>query len=39
VIVVPDSGDGELTGLKGRLDIVIDNKKHFYTFDYELPGG
>jgi len=37
VIVVPDSGDGALTGIKGQLDIVIDGKKHFYAFDYELP--
>jgi hypothetical protein len=36
VTVVPDSGTEDLAGLSGRLDIVIDGKKHFYTFDYEV---
>lgn len=37
VTVVPDSGTDQLAGIRGTLDIVIDGKKHFYTFDYELP--
>lgn len=35
--VVPDSGDGELTGLGGSLAIDIREGEHFYTFDYSLP--
>lgn len=36
VLVVPDSGSGDLTGLSGKLDIRMENGKHFYTFDYAL---
>ncbi len=36
VTVVPDSGTGDLAGLAGRLDIVIADKQHSYTFDYTL---
>ena len=36
--VVPDSGTGELTGLSGRMAIVIDAEgRHSYAFDYLLP--
>lgn len=35
--VVPDSGTGELTGLRGAMTIEIDNGKHSYTMDYVLP--
>ncbi len=38
VSVVPDSGSGALAGLTGRLAIDIVEGKHFYTFDYALPG-
>ena len=38
IIVVPDSGTGELTGLSGTLGIEITGGKHYYTFDYSLPG-
>jgi len=38
VQVVADSGSGELEGLRGRLDIRIEGKAHFYDFDYSLPG-
>src|SRR5512147_1719513 len=38
IIVVPDSGTGELTGLSGTLGIEIAGGKHYYTFDYSLPG-
>ena len=37
VKVVPDSGTGELKGLRGSLSIEIREGKHFYTFDYTLP--
>ncbi len=37
IIVVPDSGTGELTGLSGRMKIVISGKKHSYEFEYQLP--
>ena len=36
VVVVPDSGTNELTGLSGSLKIKIENGKHFYDFDYEI---
>lgn len=37
IIVVPDSGTGELLGLSGTMGIRIAEGKHFYTFDYTLP--
>jgi hypothetical protein len=38
VMVVPNSGTGELTGLTGSLIIHIDAQgKHTWTFDYSLP--
>ncbi len=37
IIVVPDSGTAKLTGLKGNLNIIRKDGKHFYEFDYELP--
>ena len=36
VIVVPDSGTGDLVGLSGRMDIIIEGGKHFYSFDYSF---
>jgi hypothetical protein len=38
ITVVPDSGTAELAGLSGTLTIRIIDKKHFYDFDYSLPG-
>ena len=38
VLVVSDSGSGELEGLRGRLDIRIEGQAHCYDFDYTLPG-
>ena len=35
--MVPDSGTGELAGLRGRMAIDIVDGAHFYAFDYELP--
>jgi hypothetical protein len=37
VMVVPDSGTGELVGLAGELTIKIIEGKHFYEFEYSLP--
>lgn len=37
ISVVPDSGTGELTGISGKMQIVIDAGKHSYVFDYTLP--
>ena len=36
IAVVPDSGTGELTGLRGRLAIEITDGKHYYDFEYAL---
>lgn len=37
VIVVPDSGTGELVGLSGRMNInIAADGGHSYEFDYEL---
>ena len=36
--VVPDSGTQDLAGLSGKMAISIIDKKHFYEFDYTLPG-
>jgi len=37
ITVVPDSGTGQLTGLKGQMKIIIAEGKHSYEFDYSLP--
>lgn len=39
IIVVPDSGSGELAGLTGTMNIVIADGKHSYEFDYALSDG
>jgi hypothetical protein len=36
VTVVPDSATGELTGLTGKMNIIIAEGKHSYEFDYEI---
>ncbi|HEY0170805.1 MAG TPA: DUF3224 domain-containing protein [Pyrinomonadaceae bacterium] len=38
VTVVPDSGTGELSGLAGRMKIIIAEGRHSYEFDYTLGG-
>jgi predicted flavoprotein YhiN len=38
ITVVPDSGTEELTGLTGNLIIDIVEKKHYYTFTFEING-
>jgi hypothetical protein len=38
IIVVPDSGTGELIGLTGTMNIIIaSGGKHSYDFSYTLP--
>jgi Protein of unknown function (DUF3224) len=37
ITVVPESGTGQLTGLAGKFNIKIEDKKHFYEFEYSLP--
>jgi hypothetical protein len=36
IAVVPDSGTEELSGLRGTMEIRIEDKQHFYDFDYEF---
>ncbi|MGH9500105.1 MAG: DUF3224 domain-containing protein [Terriglobales bacterium] len=37
ITVVPDSGTGQLKGLTGKMDIIINAGKHSYDFEYALP--
>jgi len=39
IVVVPDSGTDQLSGISGKFSIEIKDGKHFYTFDYTLPPG
>jgi hypothetical protein len=39
VSVVPDSGTGELEGLTGTMQIIIEEGRHSYVFEYTLGGG
>ncbi len=37
IVVVPDSGTGDLTGIRGNMKIDIQaGGKHFYDFEYEI---
>jgi len=36
IVVVPDSGTDQLTGLTGRMVINIADGKHFYEFEYTI---
>jgi hypothetical protein len=36
IVVVPDSGTGELLGLSGTMHINIDKGKHSYEFEYSF---
>ncbi len=38
VTVVPDSGTDELTGIAGKMTIIIAGGKHSYEFEYTLAG-
>ncbi|MFI5235882.1 MAG: DUF3224 domain-containing protein [Gemmatimonadales bacterium] len=35
IIVVPDSGTGDLAGLTGRMNVIIADGKHSYEFEFE----
>lgn len=37
IVVVPDTGTGELKGIDGSLQIIIDKSGHRYDFTYTLP--
>jgi hypothetical protein len=37
IIVIPDSGTEELTGITGTMTIDIRDGKHYYGLDYTLP--
>ena len=37
ITVVPDSGTDALAGLRGTMQIQIEDGKHSYVFDYTLP--
>jgi len=37
IIVVPDSGSGQLVGITGKLNVIIEGGKHSYDFEYTLP--
>jgi hypothetical protein len=36
IVVVPDSGTGELVGLNGTMNIIIDQGRHSYEFQYNI---
>ena len=36
IVVVPDSANEELAGLRGTLAITIEDGRHSYAFEYEL---
>ena len=37
ITVVPDSGTDQLSGISGKLNIIIADGKHSYDFEYSLP--
>jgi Protein of unknown function (DUF3224) len=37
IIVVPGSGTGELAGIRGKMEIIVEGGKHSYVFEYALP--
>ncbi len=37
IVVVPDSGTGQLAGIEGSMKIEIADGKHTYSFEYTLP--
>lgn len=39
VTAVPDSGTDQLTGLEGKMTIVIEGSKHSYDFEYTIGAG
>ena len=39
IVVVPDSGTGELVGIGGTMSILIEKGKHSYEFEYGFSNG
>ena len=39
IVVIPDSGTGELAGLTGTMHIAIDKGNHSYEFEYNFAEG
>ena len=37
ITVVPDSGTGDLVGIRGSFKLRIEAGQHLYDFDYQLP--
>ncbi|MGZ4819666.1 MAG: DUF3224 domain-containing protein [Terriglobales bacterium] len=37
MVVVPGSGTDELTSISGKMEIIIEDGKHSYIFNYTLP--
>lgn len=37
ITIVPDSGTGELAGIEGTLEIIVEGKRHSYVLRYTLP--
>jgi hypothetical protein len=38
IVIVPGSGTGQLTGIRGTVGIEIVGKEHYYNVEYELRG-
>lgn len=38
ITIVPDSGTGEMEGITGTMDILIEGGVHSYVLEYSLPG-
>jgi hypothetical protein len=36
IIVVPDTGTGQLTGITGAMTVRVEGVQHFYDFEYTL---
>jgi hypothetical protein len=36
ISVVPDSGTRELSGISGKMKIIVEGGKHSYVFDHTL---
>ncbi|MEZ4720503.1 MAG: DUF3224 domain-containing protein [Flavobacteriales bacterium] len=35
--VVPGTGEGDLRGIRGSMNIRIESKQHFYDFEFAIP--
>lgn len=38
ITIVPESGTGDLKGIRGTFRILFDGPKHLYELEYEVPG-